>query len=71
MIDYVAVHKSVDLQASDSFKILYLTWFSIGRFRLYSVKQTVVRAISFCLLDFGTLKGWGLYGFPVFFRIFI
>ena len=64
-----AVFRPVDLQISDTFKILYLFWFILDTIRLYSVKYKFVRAISFIVLAFGTFTLWRLYGFPVFMKI--
>jgi len=71
MIYYLSMHKSVDLQISDSLKILYLSWFITDTVRFYAVKHRGIRAIIFCILAFGTFTVWRLYGLPVFIRIFI
>ena len=63
--------RPVDLQISDSFKILYLIWFVLDTIRLYSVKYKFVRAVGFIVLAFGTFTLWRLYGFPVFMKILL
>ncbi len=70
MFYYMVESKSVDLQISDSFKILYLSWFILDTIRLYSMRYKFIRAIGFCVLAFGTFTVWRLYGFPVLIRIF-
>lgn len=70
MFFFMLESKSVDLQISDLFKILYLSWFILDTIRLYSVKHRFIRSISFCILAFGTFTVWRLYGFPVLIRIF-
>jgi hypothetical protein len=71
MVYFMIESKSVDLQISDSLKIVYLIWFILDTIRLYSVKNKFIRAISFCALAFGTFTVWRLYGFPVFIKHFI
>jgi hypothetical protein len=63
--------KPVDLRISDSFKIIYLSWFILDTIRLYPLKHKFIRAISFCVLAFGTFTAWRLWGFPLFIRLFI
>ena len=68
LIHHLLYSGAVDLQISDSFKILYLIWFILDTIRLYSVKYKGIRAIGFIILAFGTFTLWRLYGFPVFIR---
>jgi hypothetical protein len=68
---YLIVSRPVDLRISDSFKIIYLSWFILDMIRLHSLKYKFIRAISFCVLAFGTFTAWRLWGFPVFIGLFI
>lgn len=71
LIHYLLYSGNVDLQISDTFKILYLVWFILDSIRLYSVKYKFVRATVFIALAFGTFTLWRLYGFPVFMKNFL
>jgi hypothetical protein len=71
LICYGVNGRPVDLQLSDSFKILYLIWFIVDTIRLYTVKNKIIRAIGFIALAFGTFTIWRLYGFPVFMKILL
>jgi len=68
LIYHMVYSETVDLQVSDSFKILYLIWFILDTIQLYSVKYKYIRAIGFMVLVFGTFTLWRLYGFPVIMR---
>lgn len=70
LLYYLIGHHPVNLQVSDAFKILYLSWFILDTIRLYSVKHRLIRAIGFCVLAFGTFTAWRLIGYPVLIRIF-
>jgi hypothetical protein len=71
LIFHLMNSRPVDLQISDTFKILYLIWFILDTIRLYSVNYKFVRALGFIALAFGTFTLWRLYGFPVFIKILL
>jgi hypothetical protein len=71
LVFYLLGNRSVDLQISDSFKIIYLVWFILDTIRLYAVNNRFLRAVGFIGLAFGTFTLWRLYGFPVFIKHFI
>jgi hypothetical protein len=62
---------AVDLQISDSLKIIYLVWFILDTIRLYSVNHKYLRALAFIGLAFGTFTLWRIYGFPVLISHFV
>ena len=67
---YLISSRSVNLQISDSFKIIYLIWFILDTIRLLHKNHTFIRAMSFITLAFGTFTLWRLYGLPVSIGIF-
>jgi hypothetical protein len=69
LFHYLLHFGTVDLQISDSFKILYLIWFILDTIRLYSVKFKFIRSIGFIALAFGTFTMWRIFGFPLFMKV--
>jgi hypothetical protein len=67
---YLIFSRSVSLQISDSFKIIYLIWFITDTIRLFHMNHTFIRAMSFIILAFGTFTLWRLYGLPASIGIF-
>jgi hypothetical protein len=61
---YLIVSAPVDLQISDTFKIIYLCWFILDTIRLYSVKHKFVRAISFLHIGIRYFHGMETLWFP-------
>jgi len=70
LIGYSVTQKPVNLQVSDSFKIIYLVWFIWDTVRLYPVNHKLIRATGFFTLAFGTFTLWRLYGLPASIHIF-
>jgi hypothetical protein len=67
---YVIFSRPVSLQISDSFKIIYLTWFIVDNIRIYQKDHKVIRTITFIALAFGTFTLWRLYGLPASISLF-
>ncbi len=67
---YLIFSRSVSLQISDSFKIIYLIWFITDTIRLFHMNHKFIRAIIFITLAFGTFTLWRLYGLPASIGIF-
>ena len=70
LLYYAITSRPVNLQVSDTFKIIYLVWFISDTIRLYHLNHKMIRAIGFITLAFGTFTLWRLYGLPASIGIF-
>ena len=70
LIYFMISSRSVSLQFSDSFKVIYLIWFILDTVRLYPLNHKLIRAMAFITLAFGTFTLWRLYGLPASIEIF-
>ncbi len=71
VIIHLVTKESVDLQVSDIFKVIYLSWFSYSFFKQLSLKLPVPRALLFTTLCFGSFTLWRTVIYPLFSKMFL
>lgn len=55
---------NVDLIYSDSFKVLYVSWFAYSILKIYPVKHKILRGIIFSIFSFGSFTLWRIFIYP-------
>ena len=61
---------TIDIFISDSFKLIYMSWFTYNFVKLFPIKLKFFRGLAFLVLALGTFTVWRLQGFPTLIELF-
>jgi hypothetical protein len=64
VLGYLVTKNSFDLQVSDAFKVIYLSWFGFSFMKQLPLKHKFLRAVLFTVLCFGSFTLWRLMIYP-------